>query len=621
MCGIAGWASSGLDARLGAGVLESMTRRLAHRGPDGEGYFAEPGIALGHRRLSIVDVAHGAQPFFSPSGRYVVSYNGEIYNAPALSKHVRARGIDLRTHCDTEVLVALADLRGFDFANVLEGIFAFALWDRRERQLLLARDGLGVKPLIVRESAQEVYFASELKAIRAVPGLDWSLDEQALGDYLGTNSVPAPATIWREARKLEPGEQLVWERGRARRSRFWSPPAAPRETAWADAVRGTRRVIRGAVRSQLMGDVPVGVFLSAGVDSAVVLAEAAAGSAGPIGAYCMGFREAAFDERRGARETAQIVGAPLVELEQSGGVVETVRALAAHFDEPFADSSAVAVWELCRAASQHVKVALAGDGGDEVFGGYETYRAHLLHARLAALGLDGAMQAAPLLARAIPASMGKSSWRNRARRFLLKQGADAPARHFAWKEIFSLAQLAALLPGAAPAPSAVRLWRDSWEEFRALEPVTRAMMTDLSRYLPNDLLAKVDACSMAHGLEVRVPLLDRRVVAQAAPLPDRFKIDFRRRKKLLRAAYGKQLAPVFARPKQGFSIPAARWLRGPLKELLLGVLHGRALRDLGFAAAPMQRLWNEHAAGREDHSQRLWCLMMLGMWKDGVGSG
>lgn len=619
MCGIAGWAGADSQSSFDERLLRRMTDSIAHRGPDGEGYLLEPGVALGHRRLAILDPAHGAQPFESPSGRYVVTYNGEIYNAPEIRRRLSRKGVTFHTSCDTEVLVALADERGFSFLPELNGIFAFGLWDRAERRLLLAVDPLGVKPLVYTVRRDGIRFASELKALRAEPHGPWTLDHQALSDYLSTNWVPAPRTIHREARRLEPGEALTWQGGALHAGRYWVLPVEERNVSMEVAARELRSIHGKAVARQLQSDVPLGVFLSAGADSAAILQSAVRASSKPVTAYCLGFREQSYDERPGARETARRLGVQLVELEQSEGLLDTLEGLARHFDEPLGDSSCLATWQLCRETSRHVKVALAGDGGDELFGGYEVYRAQLLAGYLRRLGLEPLAALAGVCMNQLPVSTRKASWWNRGRRFL-SQSSGSPARlHYRWKEIFTPAaarELVDLGHSGERCSPAERLWRQCFREAGDRDPVAAAMCTDIQLYLPNNLLRKVDWCSMAHGLEVRVPFLDRGLVEWAVRLPSRLKVGLRARKRVLAEGFaGTPIREVFSRPKQGFSVPASEWLAGPLASPLLDLVNSSRVRDSGLVKAQaVEALLRRHQSRREDASQKLWGVLSLALW-------
>ncbi len=622
MCGICGWAAADIKREFDPGLLQTMTRALAHRGPDDEGMFREPGVALGHRRLSILDIAHGSQPFHSPSGRHVLVYNGEVYNAPELRRNLQSRGYLFRTHCDTEVLAVLADDREFSFVNDLEGIFAFALWDRRDKRLLLARDGLGVKPLIYRIDPDGIRFASELKSLYEDRLLPWTLDARALHHYLGLNYIPAPFTIYSEARKLAPGETLEWNAGACRKNYFWQPPTEPGPSRTNYEIGETvRSLVKDSIRGQLQSDVPLGVFLSSGVDSAIVLMASCAYASSAPSAFCVGFHEKSFDERPGARSTAGICGAPLVEFVLEPRLADLIPRMARHFDEPFADSSAVPVWELCRQSVKHVTVALSGEGGDEVFCGYLPYHAHLYADRMIRWHLAGLAPALMALLKIIPASDRKTTHIYKMKRFLPHLKQDAAHRHFLWKVINDEGQKSRLYtpawnqahPGLSPT---VDLWEHLFKKFRRHEAVTTAALADLSLYLPGDILTKVDISSMAHSLEVRVPLLDRRIVEYVSTLPDQSKIDFFRKKKPMRAAFeNNRTRSIFNRPKQGFSIPAAKWLKEDLRTLFLDAVHSDSFRSLG-ALNPEEvlRLYEAHCKRKEDLSRALWGILMLALW-------
>jgi len=622
MCGIVGWAGRNPKGEFNSELLREMTRALAHRGPDGEGFFLEPGVALGHRRLSILDVERGAQPFFSPSGRYVLTYNGEVYNAPELRQWLQGRGFVFKTHCDTEVIAVLADAEGFRFVNRLEGIFAFGLWDREQRRLLLARDGLGVKPLLYRIDGDGIRFASEAKAFYPDSSLSWTTDPQGLHHYLSLNYIPAPFTIHREVKKLGHGEQLTWQCGTVNRKVYWRPPLRGNgERVPGDMGEAVRERVMNSVRGQLQSDVPLGVFLSAGMDSAVVLEGACAYSNPKPRAFCVGFREASFDERPGARETAELFGAEMTEYVLEPNLEEMLPVMAAQFDEPFADSSAVPVWELCRQAAREVKVALSGEGGDEVFCGYEPYRAHLYALVLRRLGLDALAGPAAAVLNCLPASDEKTTPLYKLKRFLPHLSGSLAARHFLWKVISTEEGKRRLYTDAwdeanRELDATLDHWKMAFRRFRNHAPISRAMLADMTVYLPYDILTKVDISSMAHSLEVRVPLLDRRIIEYVAPLPDRAKIDFRRKKKPLRAAFETdRTRPIFNRPKQGFSIPAARWLKRELRPLFLDAVSDSAFRDFGaIRRGEVQRLYRLHVERKEDLSRTLWGLFMLALW-------
>jgi asparagine synthase (glutamine-hydrolysing) len=624
MCGICGYAAVDPEAGFDAGLLKKMTRSLAHRGPDDEGFFQEPGIALGHRRLSILDIEHGRQPFFSPSKRYVLVYNGEIYNAPELRSGLLSLGYPFHTHCDTEVITVLAEHRGFDFASDLEGIFAFALWDRKEKRLILARDGLGVKPLVYRIDQDGIYFASEAKALYTIPGLSWTIDAQALHHYLGMNYIPAPYTIYREARKLGKGEILEWRCGSQKRSVFWKPPETkdPSPHSKKEIGEKVRSLVEESVKGQLQSDVPLGIFLSSGMDSAVVLESSCKFADPKPTAYCVGFHEASFDERPGARETANIMGANLVEFILEPKVKDLIPQMAAHFDEPFADSSAVPVWEMCRQSAKHVKVALSGEGGDEVFCGYEPYHAHLYAMHIERLKLNIFKKPLCKILSLVPASDEKATKIYKLKRFLPHLGIPIAQRHFLFKTISDEYQKQCLYTQDwrethQDIIPTISLWEETFQRFSGHDPISGAALSDMSIYLPYDILVKVDISSMAHSLEVRVPLLDRRLVEYVSALPDSDKIDLFRKKKPLRAAFeNDRTRPIFKRPKQGFSIPASKWLKEDLKPLFLDAVNSQSFRDFqAIDVDEVLRLYKMHEDKKEDLSRALWGLLMLALWR------
>lgn len=561
--------------------------------------------------------------------------NGEIYNHSEIRRELEPRGIIFRTCCDTEAIVALAEACSFDFVDRLEGIFAFALWDRREKRLLLARDGLGVKPLFYRVDTDGIRFASELSSLRALDDLSWTVNAQALHDYLGLNSIPSPASIWKEVGRVEPGEQFVWQAGKATGSFYWRAtdclgqknsehggnPMSSKSPA------ALRALLKRVVSDQLMSDVPVGVFLSSGLDSAVVLDHAISSSKVPPRCFTLSMDGLGFDESTGAVETARLLGAPIEVLPFAVPNEQRLREMVRNYGEPFGDSSAVAVWELCRQTAGVVKVALSGDGGDEVFGGYETHRAHAIAEGAVARFLRPFARPVAQLLEMIPASDRKVPLRYKATRFLHHAHLPAPARHHRWKMINDVSAVRGLYtpdwlaanPGLGDPE---RLW---WRVFAAAGPtagpVSRAMLADLGVYLPNDLLVKVDIAGMAHGLEVRVPLLDRRLVEFMAPLPDASKASARRNKILLRASIDNpKLRAAVERPKKGFSVPVSAWLRGELGRLLMDSVRSARFRALGaIDAVGVEAMYRRHMRHEADLSRPLWGMLMLAVWWDGVG--
>src|SRR3989440_6941696 len=605
MCGICGVVSA--NGSADSERVARMSATLVHRGPDSAGEFCDGTAALAARRLSIIDLETGDQPIANEDGTMHVVQNGEIYNYRELRRELERAGHQFRTQGDTEVMLHLYEEHGDRFAERLRGMFAIAIWDARRRRLVLARDRFGIKPLYYRAADGELAFASEL---RALPRGEIDLD--ALEAFLAFNSIPAPLTIFREIRKLPPGQLLTWEDGRLALNRFARP--APivelREDEEAELVEELRARLRDSVRAHLVSDVPVGVLLSGGVDSATLAALAAEESTEPLRTFSIGFEERSFDELGGARLVAERYGTRHRELVLRPDAALLLPALADAFDEPFADSSALPTYLVSQLAAADVKVALSGEGGDELFGGYYTYAADLLALRVG----RAARLAAPLVER-LPSSNGKASFDYRAKRFV--RAADLPPlpRHHAWKEIFS-GDARAELRGVAASFDPVDTLRARFEESDGAPLLARLQDVDLGVYLVDDLLVKTDRASMAHSLEARVPFCDPVVSNLALALPDRHKVRGLAKKVLLRRA----VEPLLPRSivhgrKRGFSIPAAAWLRGELEPFARDTLSTDTLRRHGFFAPEVvTRLVDEHVDGREDRSRQLWGLLAFTLW-------
>jgi asparagine synthase (glutamine-hydrolysing) len=604
ICGIASTNSSGISERVAA-----MSATLVHRGPDSSGEFSDEGVALAARRLSIIDLETGDQPVANENGTVHVVQNGEIYNYRELRRELERAGHSFRTQGDTEVLLHLYEEHGDQFAERLRGMFAIAIWDASHRRLVLARDRFGIKPLYYRHADNELAFASEL---RALPRGEIDLD--ALEAFLAFNSIPAPLTIFREIRKLPPGHLLIYEDGRLELRRFARPAPLDelREDEEAELVEELRSRLRDSVRAHLVSDVPVGVLLSGGVDSAFLAALAAEESSEPLRTFSIGFEERSFDELAGARLVAERYGTEHRELVLRPDAALLLPALADAFDEPFADSSALPTYLVSQLAANDVKVALSGEGGDELFGGYYTYAADLLAERVGGL----ARLARPLVER-LPTSSSKASFDYKAKRFVRAAHLPSLERHHGWKEIFSPG-LRAELTGRRSAFDPVDILRDRYRETESAHELARLQDVDLGIYLVDDLLVKTDRASMAHSLEARVPYLDTVVTNLALALPTRHKIRGLSKKVLLRKA----AAPLLPREivhgkKRGFSIPAAAWLRGELEPFARQTLSRETLQRQGyFHADVVTRLLDDHVAGREDRSRQLWGLLAFTLWHE-----
>src|SRR6476661_4420850 len=586
-----------------------MSATLVHRGPDSFGEFSDGDVALAARRLSIIDLETGDQPIANEDGTLHVVQNGEIYNYRELRYELERAGHHFRTHGDTEVMLHLYEEHGEQFADRLRGMFAVAIWDARRRRLVLARDRFGLKPLYYRAVDGELAFASEL---RALPRGEIDLD--ALEAFLAFNAIPAPLTIFKEIRKLLPGHLLVWEDGRVDIRRFARPAPSPevRDDEEAELVEELRSRLRDSVRAHLVSDVPVGVLLSGGVDSAFLAALAAEESSEPLRTFSIGFEERSFDELADARLVAERYGTTHRELVLQPDAALLLPALADAFDEPFADSSALPTYLVSQLAAGEVKVALSGEGGDELFGGYYTYAADLLAERVGGL----ARLARPLVER-LPTSSSKASFDYKAKRFVRAAHLPSLERHHGWKEIFS-PDLRAELTGRSSSFDPVDILRARYSETAGADELARLQDVDLGIYLVDDLLVKTDRASMTHSLEARVPYLDTIVTNLALALPTRHKIRGLSKKVLLRKA----AAPLLPREivngkKRGFSIPAAAWLRGDLEPFARQTLSRETLRRQGFFHPDVvTRLLDDHVAGREDRSRQLWGLLAFTLWHE-----
>jgi asparagine synthase (glutamine-hydrolysing) len=609
MCGICGIASA--RGAVDPERLARMSATLVHRGPDSDGTFVADGVGLAARRLSIIDLAAGDQPIANEDGTIVVVQNGEIYNYAELTHQLRRAGHTFRTHCDTEVIAHAYEEWDLGFAERLRGMFAIAIWDERRRRLVLARDRYGIKPLYYRAAGDELSFASEL---RALPRGEIDLD--ALECLLAFNSIPAPYSIFRDVRKLPQGHVLVWTDGRETLDRYARPAPVPaaevRAEEEAELVEELRARLRDSVRAHLVSDVPVGVLLSGGVDSCTLAALAAEEATYPLRTFSIGFTERSFDELADARRVAERYGTVHRELVLEPDAALLLPALADAFDEPFADSSALPTYLVSRLAREDVKVALSGEGGDELFGGYYTYAADLLAQRVGWVA-----PALKPLAEHLPTSTAKASFDYRLKRFVRSAHLPPLERHHGWKEIFS-ADARAELRGTRSSFDPVDVLRARFDETEGAELIARLQDVDLGTYLVDDLLVKTDRASMAHSLEARVPFLDSVVTGFALALPTRQKVRGLRKKVLLRKA----VEPLLPREvvhgrKRGFSIPAAAWLRGELEPFARDTLSADTLRRQGFFRhEPVRRLLDEHVSGKQDWSRQLWCLLAFTLWHE-----
>ncbi len=597
-----------------------MAAVLRHRGPDGEGVWSDGAVGMAHARLAVIDLSPAAaQPMSDAEGVVHVVHNGEVYNFPALREELMELGHEFKSRSDTEVIVNGYKQWGEGVVARLRGMFAFALWDSRNRRLLLARDRLGQKPLYYGWRDGALLFGSEIKAILAWPGVERTPDLDAIHHYLTFQYVPAPLTAFTGIRRLEPAHYMViGADGASRAERYWSlpEPEAARPRPRAELAEELLARFDEAVRLRLISDVPLGAFLSGGVDSASVVASMARASSRPVKTFTIGFQDGRYDERRYARAVAERFGTEHHEHVVEPDAVSVLPKLVWHYGEPFADSSAVPTWYVSQITRRHVTVALNGDGGDEGFLGYPRY---------AGCKAGGWIDALPAPARRALAALGRalpfetSSWRGLRylRRFLADAAQPAGARYAGWVTSLSHGQKSELYGDALRGQLAERS-DERLERWFGDAPFSaaRAAFADIHTYLPDDLLVKVDVATMAHGLEARSPFLDHELMAFAATIPEAQKMAGTRTKSLLKSVMAARLPrEVVSRPKMGFVVPIDRWLRHELKDMAYDTLlsaQARA-REL-FRPDAVRALLDDHVAGRRRHNERIWALLMLELW-------
>jgi len=620
VCGLAGIVLA-RDARVDERVLLAMRDAQRHRGPDEAGLYLGEGVGLGHRRLSIIDLSHGQQPMVDEAAGLALVYNGELYNFPALKAELEALGVVFHSRSDTEVLLRAWQHWGEACLTRLVGMFAFAIWDMRARRVHLARDPIGIKPLYYGfTNAGDLVFASELKGLLVHPGIERRIDPQALEDYLALGYVPDPKCIYRGIFKLPPGHWLSWRAGEPAPvpRQYWDVPFKLVAGVTSDeAVAELRGLLDESVAGQMIADVPLGAFLSGGVDSSAVVASMSRTSRQPVRTCSIGFDHGAFDETEYARRVAEHLHTRHFEKRVSPDDYSLLDTLAAIYDEPFSDSSALPTYRVCELARTQVTVALSGDGGDENFAGYRRYRLHAWESGLRArLPRSLRKPMFGLLGSIYP----KADWAPRPLR--AKTTLQALARDDAEAYFHSVSTTPWALRRQLYSAAFKRELQDysAHEVFRAHatraptdHPLSLAQYLDFKTWLPGDILTKVDRASMAHSLEVRVPLLDHRLVEWASSLPPALKL----RGGVGKYIFKKTLEPdlphdVLYRPKMGFSVPLSAWLRGPLAQRAREALLAGAVAECGyFEPAVLDRLLRQHVSGRRDHAPTLWSLLML----------
>lgn len=622
MCGIAGIASIAGQPEVES--LEAMTAALAHRGPDGAGVWSDGTCGLGHRRLAIIDLSEaGRQPMPNDDESILVTFNGEIYNFHELRDQLERDGRPFRTRTDTEVIIRAYERWGKDAVRRLRGMFAFAIWDRRKRALVLARDRVGKKPLFYTVQGSRVLFASELQALLMHPDVPREVDYGAVDEYLSWGYVPGPRTALRGVRKLLPAHLLTVDlSGDALAladERYWNLAYTPKlAISEEDAARELRERLTEAVRLRMISDVPLGAFLSGGIDSSIVVGLMAQLSGRPVKTFSIGFKEAAFNELEHAKRISRKWSTSHHEHVVEPDALAVLPMLVRHYGEPYADSSAIPTFYVSKMTREGVTVALNGDGGDESFAGYDRYLANSIAERMQRV--PGSAASAKALSRMLPDSVDPRSNMRRVRRFLDAASNPMADRYARWVSYFGEAAKRELYTGelraTLNAQRPVAWLAGLFEDASGLDPIDRAMSVDVRSYLPYDLLVKVDITSMANGLEARSPFLDHVVMELAASLPSDLKRRGRESKYLLKRAFADLLPPEnVQRRKMGFGVPVGEWFRGPLRGLLEDALLSAQARGRGlFNQRAVSALVDDHLARRSDNSFQLWALVMLELW-------
>ncbi|CAK0776110.1 asparagine synthase (glutamine-hydrolysing) [Gammaproteobacteria bacterium] len=626
MCGICGYVSLDIQKPVDPSFLTPMMLAIRHRGPDQSGHYVDTQAALGSRRLAIIDVPGGHQPISNACGNLWIVFNGEIYNYKELRLFLLKKGHMFKTETDTEVVLHLYEEFGSNCVDFFNGIFAFAIWDSQSRLLFIARDHIGVKPLYYAQFDNQLIFASELKALLQHPEVRArrEVDLIALNEYLSYEYVPSPRTILKGVHRLEAGSRLLTSTGTVHISQYWQPDLTRSELRppvhWQDYAQGLLHVLKSIVAQELVSDVPVGVLLSGGIDSSTIGALMAQTYAGTVKSFSIGFEEASFNESHFARQAAQHIGLEHHELILTSRLAaDTVPGIMDHLDEPFGDSSFIPMFLLSRFASQHVKVVLGGDGGDELFAGYPTYKAHrLIEYYERTIPRWVRANIVPNLIAHLPTSFDNISFDFKVRRFLAGRGVPIQARHHRWLGSFVPEEKEYLLQDwiKPVLHDTYAVAYKHGKESRTRKLLNEILYTDMKMYLEGDILYKVDRASMASSLEVRVPFLNRTVVDFATQLPLDLKLHRLNGKFILKKAVSHLLpTAIVNRSKRGFNMPVAYWLTGELRDLAKDMLSSDQLgKHDFFHQAFIDGLFSDHQEKKNDNRKHLWTLLMFQMW-------
>jgi asparagine synthase (glutamine-hydrolysing) len=619
MCGITGFINS--DGRTAnRGIIEKMNAAITHRGPDDDGFYIQQNVAIAMRRLSIIDLAGGQQPMHNEAGDKWIVFNGEIYNYQQIRRGLEERGHKFYTNSDTEAIVHLYDEYGADCVDHLRGMFAFAIWDESDQSLFIARDRVGKKPLLYSHRPNgDLIFGSEFTAMLEHPDITRTVDLEAIDSYMSFLCIPAPQTAFKEIRKLEPGHWMRWKAGKIETKRYWLPNFANKiKISETEAIEETTRILRESTKLRMISEVPLGAFLSGGVDSSAVVALMAQESTEPVKTFSIGFEEQDFSELKYARKVAEHVGAEYHEFIVRPNALEVLPTLVEHYGEPYADSSAIPTYYVAKETRKHVTVALNGDGGDESFAGYERYMAMELAELYTKIPLRKLFIEGPI--NMLPTSEIKKTRIRDIQRFFTSANEPKAERYFRWMSTFKPALKRELYTAEfaeAVAGQKTSAVFDQWfDRAKGLGILDSTLLTDQMTYLPNDLLVKVDIATMANSLEARSPFLDHKLIEFAASLPENLKMNKLRTKSLLKKVAAKLVPPeVIYRRKMGFGVPVGNWFRNEMKDYVRGVLLSEKALGRGIVKPEMIRRYvDEHTSGKFDHAFQIWTLLMLELW-------
>lgn len=627
MCGICGINNYSSYAEVGPREIKRMNDVLVHRGPDDEGYYIKGHVALGHRRLSIIDLSHaGHQPMANEDETVWLTFNGEIYNFLELRDELMKKGHKFRSRTDSEVIVHAYEEYGERCVEKFNGMFAFAIWDEKRSRLFIARDRLGIKPLFYYDDGKSLLFASEVKALLKSGIVEGNIDSHALSDYLSLGYILAPKTILKGVKKLLPGHYLILEKGTVQTRKYWNLSECffTRDNVSSEKkfLEGLEYHIKKAVKRRMLSDVPLGSFLSGGVDSSTIASFMARESREKINTFSIGFNEASYDETSYSQEVADFLGTEHNMLIVSPDISDVVKDLIWYNDEPLGDSSTVPMYYLCEMTRKKVTVALSGDGADENMAGYETYIADLIHSYYKKTPGFIRNSVIKWLADKMPSTTRKVSLDYKIKQFVAGSDFNEERAHYWWRVLFSEDEKKELLSkdvldeinGYDPFDT----FKSYYNDVAGLDFLSRSLYVDIKTWLVDDILVKVDRTSMAHSLEVRVPFLDHELVEYVASMPPEMKLRYFRKKYLLKKVMDKKLPhKILHRKKQGFNSPVSLWFKNELKQEIfdhLGILSDSGL----FDGKKLLNFFNDHVGGKKDNGLKLWSLYNFALWKEGL---